>query len=534
VSSRILLLLGLFSLLTIASCNKMEKDAYPTKLSDVKAEEAMGTLTRTTTYDDVISRSPAKDRKKNSTQPDKTERTYVFTVKEVDGKKVVSLGLAEFIKIAETSDVDFMRIKESLASAEESLRSSLRAYRPVFGGSVSTSYDIKNSVESQGVNFSLSQDLPWNGNLAVSNNVSRTHIGTPASETMSLGSMLSLSFDIYLRPGGYLEWRDGMLRAERAWIYAQRSFRASRENYLINKIQEFYSVVNSRKSLENQSKRLDEAQKALELTRFDYSRGQRTANDVYLAEENLVSTQQAIIDAQQNFEELVDDLKVKLDIPQECVLELLETPMTVKKPVIDSEEAIRVAMANNPEYQTQRDRYEDTRRSFTLSLYSLRLAPQLSVNYSLPLYDSETEGGENTNSSWSAAISWSYSLDQEGRKKQYRSLLAQWWIYERDFKRQQEENIKNIRRTVRSLENMLRSVANSERSYDIARRKKEVADLEYENGTIQTRDYNDAVNTLRSEEDRLNDARVSYRVAYLKYLSLLGQLEIDEEGEWLK
>ena len=63
--------------------------------------------------------------------------------------------------------------------------------------------------------------------------------------------------------------------------------------------------------------------------------------------------------------------------------------------------------------------------------------------------DESSEGYEEHNTDWSASILWSYNLDQESRKKQYRSLLQSWTIYVRDFKRQQESNVKEIRRRVR-------------------------------------------------------------------------------------
>jgi len=45
---------------------------------------------------------------------------------------------------------------------------------------------------------------------------------------------------------------------------------------------------------------------------------------------------------------------------------------------------------------------------------------------------------------------------------------------------------------------------------------------------------NDAINRVQSATDALNRARVSYKLAYLRFLSMLGELKIDEEGEWLK
>ena len=42
--------------------------------------------------------------------------------------------------------------------------------------------------------------------------------------------------------------------------------------------------------------------------------------------------------------------------------------------------------------------------------------------------DESSEGYEEHNTDWSASILWSYNLDQENRKKQYRSLLQSWTI----------------------------------------------------------------------------------------------------------
>jgi outer membrane protein TolC len=523
----------LFATAFLVGCTSPDEKAYPTSLSSINAEEAAGNLTRRTTIEEVMATSPMASR---NTSPDAGKMPPVsnFKVREENGRKIVSLALLDFVRLAEANDVEFMRLKESLASSEESLRASLRAYRPVFGGSISSSYDLENSIESQNISFSLSQELPWNGGLNINTNAARGHTGSPTTESMSLTSALSLSFDIALRPGGYATWRESLIGAERAWVYAQRSFRSSRESYLIGKVREFYNVINSQKSLINQQKRLDDVQKNLDLTLFNYNRGNSTLTDVYTARQNLIDTQQAIVDGQQSYEEQMDELKLSLDIPQEYDLELIETPVMVPAIVVDVEETIKLALAHNPAYQTQRDQYEDRRRSFMLSLYALRIVPHISFSYNLPLVGESTEADPNTNSDWSATINWSYNLDQESRKKQYRSLLQSWWVYERDFKRTQEENIKNIRRRVRNFENTKRTLTIAERSYNTAKLGKEGADLEYENGKIDTTKYNVSINTLRSAEDSLNSARVGFKIAYYEYLSLIGQLKFDEEGEWLK
>ncbi|GAB4167148.1 MAG: hypothetical protein Kow00107_11760 [Planctomycetota bacterium] len=464
-----------------------------------------------------------------------SEKTLPVPTKVVNGKTVVVLKLEDFIRLSQLYDTVFMSYKEALMAAEESLKDTLRSYRPVFGGSISASYDPKNDTESQGLNFSLSQSLPWQGSLNLTNSASRTHSSSPPdTESISFKSALSLSFDILLRPGGYAEWRERMISAERAWVYAQRSFRANRENYCIERVNEFFSIINAGKALANDEKRLIEARNKLDVARFEYNRGRRSIFDVYTAEENLISTEQSINERQENYEQLIDNLKIKLGIPQEYDLELIEEPIFVEPVEIDVDETIKAALANNPSYQTERDKFEDRRRTFMTSLYALRVAPRLSLSYNVPLLDENSEDAENTNSSWSAVISWSYSLDQESRKNSYRSLLQSWTIYERDFKRKQEENIKDIRRQVRRMQTQRRALLNAERQLDTALRRKEGADLEYENNTISATDYNNALNAVTNAQDALNTARLNYKIEYLRYLSLIGELRIDEEGEWLK
>ena len=535
VSCRTLSVVALLLMLVSAGCVSEEDRVYPTKLSSIEAREALGELTRSTNFAEVISRQPLPPRRKSEeTAP--RERTFPFVVEVVNGRKKVRLDIVKFLELAQANDITFLAYKESLASAEESLRATLRSYRPVFGGTVSASYDFKNDSESQGVNFSLSQKLPWNGSLKLATSADRSHYSSPPDrESMSLSTMLSLSLDIYLRPGGYAEWRESIIQAERNWVYSQRQFRRNRENYLINMVQLYYDTINARKSLESQNERLKKAQDAYDLVRFEYNRGRRTLTDVNVAEENLIDARQAIIDAKENYAELLDDLKLKLGIPQEYDIELVDEPLSVK-PIgeIDMDEVIRKALANNPDYQTQRDRYEDRRRNFLLSLYRLRNVPHVNLSYSFPLVDESSEGYEEHNTDWSASILWSYNLDQESRKKQYRSLLQSWTIYVRDFKRQQESNVKEIRRRVRQLLNARRTLENAMRSYEAAVRKKEGAELEFDLGKIDSREMNDAINRVQSATDALNRARVSYKLAYLRFLSMLGELKIDEEGEWLK
>ncbi|MDZ7816769.1 MAG: TolC family protein [Planctomycetota bacterium] len=201
---------------------------------------------------------------------------------------------------------------------------------------------------------------------------------------------------------------------------------------------------------------------------------------------------------------------------------------------LDFEESVRKALAQNPSFQTERDRYEDQRRSFLISLYNLRIAPRISFSYNVPLVDENSEDFENHNSSLTASISWSYNLDQESRKDAYRNLLQSWTIYERDFKRRQDEIVKEVRRQVRAVDNALRSMRNAERSYETSIKKREGAELDYENNNISAAEYNDALNAVTDAWDSLNRARVNYKVEVLRYFSLIGELKIDDRGEWLQ
>ncbi len=531
---RLGLAVALLLLVAVTGCVKPADHGYSYKLSEIDAREAQGHLTRSTSYDKVMEEATIPGRSTSPTSV-KTERTLPVPTKTVDGKVVVTLNLDSFIRLSQLYDTQFMAYKESLMAAEESLKSALRSYRPVFGGSVSASFDPNDGYESQGMNFSLSQTLPWQGSLNLTTSTNRSHnTSPPDTESISLKSGLSLSFDILLRPGGFAEWREKMIAAERSWVYSQRSFRKQREDYCIARVGEFFNIINAGKALTNDMKRLQEARNKLDVARFEYNRGRRSIFDVYTAEENLISTEQSINEKQENYEQLIDDLKLKLGIPQDYDIELVEEAIPVTAVEVDIDETIKKALSNNPTYQTERDRFEDRRRSFMLSLYNLRIAPRLSVSYNQPLVDEHSEGAEEHNPSWDAMISWSYNLDQESRKNSYRQLLQSWTITERDFKRKQDENVKEIRRLVRRLQTQKRALINAERQLDTAQRRKEGADLEYENNTISATDYNNALNAVTTAEDSLNAARLNFKMEYLRYLSLTGELQIDEEGEWLK
>ena len=525
--------LGVIFLSIFGGCTPHGDGAYPTTLSTINTDEAMGTLTRRTTVKEVMAEGFNKAKGDTRKPKDAVEKKLGVPVRIENGKRIVTIGLVDYLNLVQKSDSVFLSHKEALASAEESIRNTLRSFRPVFGGSTSASYNFKTHSESESVDFSLSQTLPWSGRMNVSTSASRA--ASSSSESLSLSSMLSLSFSFHLRPGGYLQWEESLISAQRSWIYAQRNFRQNRENYLISKVEEYYDTLNMRKSLESQEKRLKDAEKALILARFERERGRNTLTGLYLAEENYLAAQQAVVDALDSYEEKRDDVKLKLGIPLEYDIELIEEPVRITiLDEIDVEAAAKEALADNPKYQTQRDKYEDRKRSFMLSLYNLRIVPKLSLSYNMPLLDEKSEGLENSNSTWSASINWTYNLDQQSRKSQYRSLLQGWTIFERDFKLQQEENVKAIRRQIRSLLSAKRSLTNAERRFDTASKKKEAAEMDHDNGKIGSRELNDAINSLQESLDNLNRVRVNYKLAYLRYFQLIGKLKIDPEGEWLK
>ena len=131
--------LGVIFLSIFGGCTPHGDGAYPTTLSTINTDEAMGTLTRRTTVKEVMAEGFNKAKGDTRKPKDAVEKKLGVPVRIENGKRIVTIGLVDYLNLVQKSDSVFLSHKEALASAEESIRNTLRSFRPVFGGSTSAS-----------------------------------------------------------------------------------------------------------------------------------------------------------------------------------------------------------------------------------------------------------------------------------------------------------------------------------------------------------------------------------------------------------
>ncbi|HOZ46718.1 MAG TPA: TolC family protein [Candidatus Hydrogenedentes bacterium] len=388
---------------------------------------------------------------------------------------------------------------------------------------------------------SLGVDMLMKGGAAIAIGITSNFLrfvkGDPQAAT---SSMLNIALDQPLLGSERRAATEALTQAERDVLYALRAFTRYRKQFSVNIASTYYRVLQDRDAVRNNWFGYTAFKKDLERAQAEANEGRITKADFGRTKEGELQSRNQWVTAIQEYHDALDAFKIELGLPTDARVVLDEQELTTliergpaPAPDFTPEDAIQVALSARLDYQTERDRMEDSARQ--LQLATDGLLPNLGVSAGARV---DSTGRDNFQEldlkryTWDAGLDLDPKLNRKSVRNKYRQALIALAASQRDFEEYEDEVKLGVRRAWRQLEQAAVSYEIQMNSLHESERRVLHQELLIEAGQGKTLDWIDAQNDLNRARNSVSSALVSHTIAYLKLWLEMGILYIKENGQW--
>ncbi len=464
------------------------------------------------------------------------------------GQRVLTLDDALNLAIANSREYQAQR--EQLYLTALSLTGSRYEFTPQFFAN--STAQITGSPEgadigSVNTRIGVSQLLKSGGSLSVSlaNDLLRYFTGFESSGRSSRGSAINLLSVQLTQPllrgfGRNDPAVEALTQAERNVIYAIRSYSHFQNQFAVDLVNDFFSILSQKDQVRNNYTnylRRVETTQYLEARSVD--REQRAAVDDARSAE--LAARISYINSLSAYLNLTDAFKITLGLPVTETIyfedsELRDLVATGLIPVeIDRDAAFAIAVENHMEILNAIDRFEDAQRKVRVAADQLKAG--IGVFSSASLQSEEPYDYANFDFDelrYTAGLSIDLPIDRLRERNNYRATLIQFESQIRSLALTLDSFRERIDRGLRTVEQRRLNYLNSQASLEVARRRVELNAVRLEAGRGQVRDLREAQDALIQAQNDVTFTLVSYLQARLQLLLDMGVLQTDAAAFWIQ
>jgi len=376
----------------------------------------------------------------------------------------------------------------------------------------------------------VTQQLPYGGNVEAALLYDAIQdLRDAASDDYRQATSIVLSGDIpLLRDAGPIA-QEGLIQAEREVVFAARAFERFRRTFLVSIAADFFDLVALQSSIRNQLQSLDSRRESAVREQALVEAGRRSAFDARNLEQSVLSAEQSLINLREAFLLALDRFKIRLGIPVETPVQILEADLPLPEPAASPGEAAELALRYRLDLQTERDRIDDGRRDVE-NAYN-QLLPDLDLAGSVVFNTTENDDVGRfdfrfDDSDYSASITFGLPLDRRIERLNLRSALIGLQRDIRDYEEFRDGVILESRDARRSIDQRRFALRIAEQRVEINRLRLE--QLKLQEGDALN--LNEAEDDLLEARNDLDDAIRDLRTDILNYLLATGQLRVRRDG----
>lgn len=461
------------------------------------------------------------------------------------------LSLADTLALAFTNNRAYRSRKESLYLAALDLTEARRDFSPIFTGFLAGGYDRTPVLEGDAVVDSTTRGTV-DGRIGVGKVIAATgarvtlgvtqgflRFGGGAPDASAAGAASLSVVQPLLRGAGPRVAVEGLRQAERDVIYAVRDFARFEKDFLVDRIEEYFRLLQTLDQVENERRSYDSLEYGRERTEAMAEAGRLDVFQVEQARQQELSARNRLINARTAFQQRQDLLKVNLGLPTDIAIfpdpeDLRELERLGLLPVeLEQRTAIGRALEERLDQKTATDRIQDAERKVYLAENGL--LPDLDARADLVFRDDASNqplSFDVRNRDTALGATLELPLDRRLERNTYRRALVALERARRDADFGRDSIVQEVRGSFQTLDQARLSYEIQQQSLDVARRRVESSQmlLEAERKTVR--------DVLESEEDFVNAgnaltrALVDYHLARLRFLVAIEGIEIDDGGLW--
>lgn len=474
----------------------------------------------TAVYPDVIEPEPEPE-----PEPESAEAEEELA----EPQERLLLTLEEALAISIQSGRNYIDQKEALFLSALSLTGTRHGYSPLL--SAVLGYTFADGVgvpasDSATASAGVTQILPWGADLSLDVSgafADSEHVMSAASGGAGIRYTQPL-----LRGAGRAISHEALIQAERNLMYDVRGFERFRESYAIDVTDSFYALVESKQSVDNQRRSLEQLVFNHRLAEAKFNLGEVKETEVLRARRSALSAENDLLQEEETLELELDQYRVFLGLPDSVRIDIVPDAPDFIPVSYDVESAVAAALENRLDYLNEKEQIEDSERGLAIARDALRPSLSFSAGYDA----TDVERSRNDLRTWDAGLTLDLPVDRVNERNDYRSAQIGHAQALRRFDEFEDNLIVNLRNRFRSLRRIELSLEIQRESIHDEERNHVIAGILFDRGENSNRDVVEAQESLLVAQNALVNEQVSYEIERLNLLRDMGILFIDENGMW--
>ena len=462
------------------------------------------------------------------------------------------LSLADSVALATANNRDYQTQKEQLYLKVLDLTLERHSFVRQWFGTIDAGYVSNKNEDSEnfgdklevtggsnGTKLGFSQLLADGASIGANIAIDWVRFLTGDPRT-SLGSVLSASISApLLRGSGRKIAQENLTQAERSALYQIRTFNRYRKTFVVSIATDYYRVLQQRDGVTNAENDYQRAVESKERLEMEAKAGRKNPYEVDQAQQRVLQAGDSLVRAQERYEQLLDEFKVKLVLPTDAEIELDQNALKalaelgITQPDYALEEAVDTALIQRLDLATSRDSVDDAARKVEVAVDGLRAGLTLSGGMNVgSTPDTDFTRLQFHNGTYTLGLNADLPLDRKSERNAYRKALITLEQQHRSYENDTDNVKLGVRDAYRELQKAAQTYQIQMNSLELAQKRVESSSLLLEAGRLTTRDLLDAQDDLLTAQNQLTAALVGHVVAKLNFFRDIGVLQVRPDGMW--
>jgi len=333
-----------------------------------------------------------------------------------------------------------------------------------------------------------------------------------------------------LAGAGYGASHEDLIQAERDYLYALRDFSLQRQQFAIDVVGDYYTLLGQRKTVENTRTNYQQFVFLRQRSEALFQVNRAPAIDVLRSQQEELSALNRLTTTEESYTIAVGRFLVQLGLPSATPAELADDIPPMKRVELDEVQALALAVSNRLDLMTARDRVEDARRRVAVArnAYLPEVNAFGSSEWSADNADAISE--QTYGNDWRAGVAAEIPFDRRDRRDAIRRAELDREAAERRYAEQFDVILLEVRESYSRLRSLTVSVDIQLKNIEIAEKRAKNALLQFRNGTLSNRDVVEAANQLLDARNAYITDLTDYEVQRLNLLRQVGLLGVARDG----
>ncbi|HMO03313.1 MAG TPA: TolC family protein [Kiritimatiellia bacterium] len=333
-----------------------------------------------------------------------------------------------------------------------------------------------------------------------------------------------------LAGAGYGASHEDLVQAERDYLYALRDFSLQRQQFAIDVVRDYYTLLGQRKTVENTRTNYQQFVFLRQRSEALFQVNRAPAIDVLRSQQEELTALNRLTTTDESYTIAVGRFLVQLGLPSATRAELADDIPAMIRVDLDENRALALAVSNRLDLMTARDRVEDARRRVANARNAYLPEVNAFGSSEWTADEADSLGDQTFGNDWRAGVTAEIPFDRRDRRDAIRRAELDREAAERRYAEQFDVILLEVRESYSRLRSLTVSVDIQLKNIEIAEKRAKNALLQFRNGTLSNRDVVEAANQLLDARNAYITALTDYEVQRLNLLRQVGLLGVARDG----